>query len=115
MDSEIRLKVVFYKTKTGREPVKEWLQNLSSIEKKKIGEDIKTVQFGWPIGMPLIRKLEQDLWEVRSKLENKTARVIFSVIDDYMILLTGFFKKSRKTPKSEILLARKRLSNIRSI
>ncbi|MBN1999433.1 type II toxin-antitoxin system RelE/ParE family toxin [candidate division KSB1 bacterium] len=109
-----RLKVVFYKTETGNEPVREWLQALTREEKKVIGEDIKTIQFGWPLGMPLIRKLENDLWEIRSHLKNRIARVLFTIIDDHMILLHGFIKKSQKTPKQDIQLARKRIQDMRS-
>lgn len=47
------LRVVFYKTETGREPVRDWLVTLTRDEKKIIGVDLKTVQFGWPLGMPL--------------------------------------------------------------
>jgi len=40
------------------------LKGLSAQDKKTIGEDIKTVQFGWPLGMPLVDHLEGDIWEV---------------------------------------------------
>ncbi len=63
--------------------------------------------------MPLIRKLETDLWEVRSFLENKIARVLFTIINNNMILLHGFIKKSQKTSKEDIKLARKRISDVR--
>lgn len=51
-----------------------------------------TVQFGWPLGMPMVRKLEPGLWEVRSKLAGKIARVIFTVKDQKMVLLHRFIK-----------------------
>ncbi len=94
----MHLLVRFYKTTNGREPVREWLKALPQPERKVIGDDIKTAQYGWPIGMPLIRKLDTGLWEVRSRLENRIARVIFTVHDNRMILLHGFVKKSQKTP-----------------
>ena len=50
MTDELRLEVLFYRTHSGSEPVREWLQELSRTEKKTIGEDIKTVQFAWPFG-----------------------------------------------------------------
>jgi hypothetical protein len=55
------LSVVFFRTTTGREPVREWLKALRRQERRIIGEDIKTVQFGWPLGMPLVRKIDKDL------------------------------------------------------
>jgi len=114
MPEDIRLRVLFYKSHSGNEPVREWLQSLTREEKKIIGEDIKTVQFGWPLGMPLIRKLDSGLWEVRSHLGNRIARVLFTTINENMVLLHGFIKKSQKTPKEEIQLAKKRASDVRS-
>ena len=113
MTDEIRLRVVFYKTEVGKEPVRDWLKSLPTAEKKIIGQDIKTVQFGWPLGMPIVRKLETDLWEVRSHLPNRIARVIFTVDNDIMVLLHGFIKKSQKTPGSDLTLARKRMQTLK--
>jgi phage-related protein len=76
---------------------------------KAIGEDIKTVQFGWPLGMPLVEKIKPFLWEVRSKLPNGIARVLFTIDGNVMILLHGFIKKSQKIPKNELKTALSRL------
>ena len=93
-DSHYVLNVVFYRSGSGNEPVREWLKALPREEKRKIGEDVKTAQFGWPLGMPLIRKIQKDLWEVRTTLESGIARVFFTVDGEYMALLHGFVKKS---------------------
>ena len=104
-----KLNAVFFRTETSTEPVREWLKNLSKMDKKMIGEDIKTVQFGWPLGMPLVNSLGQGLWEVRTKLTGgRIARVIFFMEDNTMILVNGFMKKTQATPKSKLNLARKR-------
>ena len=101
-----KLDVVFYKTDSNNEPVREWLKGLVKDDKKTIGADIKTVQFGWPLGMPLVRSLGNGLWEVRSKLNNnRIARIIFFTHESNIVLLHGFIKKTRKTPVSEIKLA----------
>lgn len=113
MVNEPRLKVVFFRTLTGNEPVREWLKSLSPQDKKVIGEDIKTAQFGWPLGMPLIRKIEPGLWEVRSHISAGIARVLFTVEGDFIVLLHGFVKKSKKTPLDDLLVARKRLAQLR--
>ena len=91
-----------------------WLKSLTKAERKGIGEDIKTAQFGWPIGMPLIRKIERGLWEVRSDVKDGIARVFFTVEDDVMVLLHGFIKKSQKTPQNELNTARRRLADLQS-
>ncbi len=105
------LSVVFYRSESGNEPVREWLKELPRDDKRQIGEDIKTAQFGWPLGMPLIRKIEKDLWEVRTKLKNGIARVMFTVDGNTMILLHGFIKKSQKTPLNELRTALARLQS----
>jgi phage-related protein len=109
MTEEPSLQVVFFRTESGREPVREWLKELDAGDRKTIGEDIKLVQFRWPLGMPLVDKLESDLWEVRSRLKGgRIARVCFTVRAGEMALLHGFIKKSQKTPAQELDLARRR-------
>ena len=106
------LRVVFYRTAAGNEPVREWLKSLRRADRKAIGEDIKTAQFGWPLGMPLIRKLGANMWEVRSHLDAGIARVIFTVEGSLMVLLHGFVKKSQRTPPSDMKTARQRLADL---
>jgi len=112
-DREPVLRVVFYRTESGNEPVREWLKALPREDRRVIGQDVKTAQYGWPLGMPLIRKLEPSLWEVRSRLAQGIARVIFTVADSMMVLLHGFVKKTLKTPLSELKTARQRLAKLR--
>ncbi len=104
-----RLPAGFYRSNSGHEPVRDWLKGLAAEDRKAIGEDIKDVEFSWPIGMPLARSLGRDLWEVRSSLpRGRIARVIFCVEQGVMVLLHGFIKKTQKTPQREIDLALKR-------
>ena len=78
-----------------------------------MGEDIKDVEFAWPIGMPLCRSLGNGLWEVRSDLtKGRTARVLFCVQDGEMVLLHAFIKKTQKTPDADLELALKRRKEI---
>lgn len=104
-----KLDVVFYRTETGVEPVRDWLRELPKADKSAIGTDIKTVQFGWPLGMPLVDSLGHGLWEIRIKLmSRRIARVIFFMDGHTMVLVNGFIKKTQKTPPAELALARKR-------
>lgn len=107
------LGVVFYKTEAGHDPVREWLKSLSKEDKKSIGEDIKTVQFGWPIGMPVVKKLGREIWEVRTGLNDKISRILFAMHEENIVLLHGFIKKTNKTPKEDLNLAYKRLRDVR--
>ena len=76
MESLKRLPARFYRSDSGREPVREWLKRLKQEDRKVIGEDIKDVEYSWPIGMPLVRSMGQGLWEVRGNLTGgRIARV----------------------------------------
>lgn len=108
-----RLQIFFYRTEKGNESVREWLKELSHEDRKIIGEEIKTVQIGWLIGMPIVKKLDADLWEIRAKLDYRIARVIFTLYEKSIVLLHGFIKKSQKVPNRDLKLAKKRLSNLR--
>lgn len=104
--------VQFYMSDQGNMPVKEWLKKLTPADRKTIGDDIRTVELGWPIGMPLVRKLDTGLWEVRSDLSNsRISRVLFTVSGHMMILLHGFIKKSPKTSQNDLRTARQRMSH----
>lgn len=108
------LEVVFFRTETGSEPVRDWLRGLAREDRKAVGEDIKTAQFGWPMGMPLIRKLAGGLWEVRSRISSGITRVMFTVDGQTMVLLHGFQKKSQRTPQADLMTAKRRLAQLRS-
>ncbi len=107
------LRVVFYRLESGREPVREWLRDLDRESKRAFGEDIKTVQYGWPLGMPLVRSLGEGLWEIRTRLPNGIGRIIFLIEAEVLVLLHGFVKKSQKTPTQDLELARKRAADVR--
>jgi len=104
------LRVIFFRTAVGNEPVREWLLALPTDEKKAIGADILAVQWVWPVGKPLVDSLGAGLWEVRSSLGERIARVFFIIVNEEIILLHGIIKKSRTAPKQELDLARKRQS-----
>ena len=108
MKAERPLNVVFFKTETGNEPVREWLKGLSKEDCKVIGTNILTVQYAWPVGKPLVDNLGDGIWEVRSRLENRIARTLFAVVDQEIVLLHGFIKKTQRTPPDELTLAKKR-------
>ena len=105
-----RIEAIFFRTAAGGEPVRDWIKALTPVEdRKQVGVDIKTVEFGWPLGMPVCRALGDGLYEVRSSLSgNRIARVLFYVdAGSRMVLLHGFIKKTQRTPQSDLELARK--------
>lgn len=108
-----QVSVLFFRTELGNEPVREWLKASPRDQRQLIGAEIKTVQIGWPLGMPLVRKMESGLWEIRVDLGDTVGRVLFTIIDGVMVLLHGFIKKSQKTPSVDLALARKRRASLR--
>ncbi|MEA2905994.1 MAG: hypothetical protein QOI12_3381 [Alphaproteobacteria bacterium] len=108
-----RLPAAFYELPSGRQPVREWIKNLERADRKIIGQDIKDVEFSWPIGMPLCRSLGGGLWEVRSDLtRGRISRVLFCPVGGQMVLLHAFIKKTQKTPQADRNLALKRMKEI---
>ena len=113
MNAEPKLRVVFFRTESGNEPVREWLVGLGEDE-RRINADISVVAERWPIVLrtSLVKKLrgEGNLWEIRSRISDgkRIARVLFTIDSGEIILLHGFIKKSQKTPLKDLRLARKR-------
>ncbi|HEY2545325.1 MAG TPA: type II toxin-antitoxin system RelE/ParE family toxin [Candidatus Acidoferrum sp.] len=104
-----RVPAIFYRTEAGGEPLREWLKGLSPEDRRHIGEDIKTVEFGWPVGMPVCKPLGDGVYEVRTSLaHHRIARVLFYIDKKRrMVLLHGFIKKTQKTPDEDLELARR--------
>lgn len=111
MDDEKRLPASFYETEVGAEPVRDWLKSLTQEDRFRVGSDIKTVEYGWPIGMPTCRPMGKGLFEVRVNLtDGRIGRVLFCIHRNRMMLLHGFIKKTQKTPSQDLdtALERKR-------
>jgi phage-related protein len=90
-----RITAKFYQTLSRSEPVREYLQELATEDRKIVGRDIARVEFGWPIGMPLCRPIgKTGLREVRSTIKRgkMEARLVFAIDGSDMILLHGFEK-----------------------
>ena|SRR5579884_314087 len=104
-----KIPLVFFRTRAGSEPVREWLKELPRDERHEIGKDLLRAQWRWPIGMPLCRPMGSALWEIRTDLPTRrTARVLICVYREHLVALHGFIKKTRATPEEDLALARKR-------
>jgi phage-related protein len=114
-EQPLRIPVLFYRTAAGREPVLEWLRDLGQEDRRAIGRDLMRVQFGWPVGMPLVRSLKDGLWEIRSILPSRRiARVMLCFHENKIVALHAFIKKTQKTPGEDIDLARRRMREVTS-
>lgn len=107
--------VEFYEDSKGNEPVKDFLVDLQSkrysdksarILSEKILTYIRVLQnYGTRAGMPYMRHLDGDIWELRPQPERV---LFFSCHHGKFILLHHFRKKTQKTPKKEIDCAKQR-------
>jgi len=106
-----KIEVEFFRSNSGREYVKEWLRNQTKEDRKTIGKDIRTLQYGWPIGMPLVEKIKNRLWEIRSNIKEGIVRTFFTIDeeDDVLILLHIIKKKTKKSTKPDLTTAELRL------
>ena len=104
------MRVHFFQTRSGNESVREWLRELPAEQRRAIGEDLMVVQYRWPLGMPLVRKMGPKLWELRSSIPDGIARLFFTVWDEHIVALHGFVKKGQKTPDYELETAQRRLA-----
>lgn len=115
MTEQKRIRARFFESDLGKLPMRDWLLSLPREDRKIIGDDIATAEFGWPVGMPLCRSISgrKGLWEIRSKVSgDRIARVFFCVQGGEMILLHGFIKKTQKTPDRELEIAAKRMRGL---
>lgn len=114
MRREKPVEVLFFRTVSQREPVREFLKDLSIAEKKIIGADIRAVQWLWPCGKPLVDSLGDGIYELRSTLPNRICRVLFFQRDDGLVLLHAFIKKTRKCPPDDLGIAEKRMKEFKA-
>ena len=102
-----RVPAIFFRTTAGGEPVREWLKRLPGEDRKLIGYDIQTVEFGWPIGMPVCRPLEGGVYEVRTNLpRNRIARFVLYRQVGANGFVTCVHQKSAANTAADLRLAR---------
>jgi phage-related protein len=110
-----KVELVFFRSSTGKEPVRDWLKGLELSDRTVIGRDLMRAQWRWPVGMPLCRSMGQGLWEIRSDLPSQRISRVFICLDDgRLVALHAFIKKSAKTPEGELMLARRRQKELQS-
>lgn len=114
MENEPRkIELVFYKTASGNEPVRDWLAGLPIENRRSVGQDLQRVQYRWPVGMPLVRPMGKGLFEVRTSLPDGTiARVLFCFHGGELYALHAFIKKTQATSAADMKLARERKKEV---
>lgn len=111
-------KIIFYKDKKGCSSVLDYVEELkekrftnkdAKIKFKKIASYINLLsKRGIEIGEPYIKHLEDEIWELRPLRD----RILFTYWDNTnFILLHQFIKKTQKTPRREIKIAKSNLED----
>lgn len=109
-----RIPLVFYRSGSGKEPVRDWLKGLDPADRLAVGQDLMRAQWRWPVGMPLCRAMGQGLWEVRTELPSQRLSRVFLCLDGgVLVALHAFVKKTQKTPADELALARQRQKELK--
>ena len=108
----------FYTDQRGKKPVREYIKALSASHDKqsrktldKLHEYLDVLsKGGLSVGLPYIRHIEGEIWELRPATE----RIFFVAwTGSQFILLHNFTKKTQKTPRNEIEIAKKRLKDLK--
>jgi phage-related protein len=107
--------LIFFRTRSGAEPVRDWLKGLPLEDRREMGKDLMRAQWRWPVGMPLCRPMGEGLWEIRTNPpSNRIARVLLGVDEGVLVALHAFIKKTQKMPPPELAVAQKRLKELKS-
>ena len=101
--------VEFYTKENGEKPAKEFILSLDTKMRAKLVKLIELFEEnGNSLRMPYSEHLEDGIFEIRGKFGTDIARVLYFFYYNKRIILTnGFVKKTQKTPKSELELAKK--------
>lgn len=108
-----KLQLRFYSTAAGNEPVREWIKKLPKEARQEIGGDLRDVQENWNPGMPLVDGFGKGLWEVRSTSGKVEYGILVGIVDEQIVLLHGFVKKTKATSKADKDLGYERLAEVK--
>lgn len=86
---------------------------LPKATRQEIGADILRVQYRWPVSKPLVGSFGKGLYEIRTPIRGTIYRVLFCIVGSEIVLLHGFQKKTQKTPRADLELARIRQNEVR--
>lgn len=101
--------IEFYQLPNGKKPVEDFLDGLDTKMRAKALHSLSVLaEFGNQLREPYSKQVGNGLFELRIKFASDISRIFyFFVVDNKIILTNGFVKKTMKTPKAELDLARK--------
>ena len=103
----------FYRDTEGNVPVEGFLVSLPEKDRARIAWTINLLEeYGLQLGLPYVKHLRGKLWELRIRAGRSAYRIIyFAYVGQRFILLHGFLKKTQKTPRRELEIAERRMSD----
>lgn len=103
-----------YRTPGGADPVLEFLEDLPALHRAACEEVIGYLASGEIDNWPRHRDyLGDGIWELRVSLGRLQYRILYTVDQGVAILLEGFHKKTRQTPKRRLDVAKARRKALR--
>ena len=106
---QMQFQVEFYDTEDGRTPTQEFLDSLDDkMAAKMYGMMDILAEYGNELRKPYSEHLDDGIFEVRAKFGSNITRVLyFFYVGKTIVMTNGFVKKTQKTPKAQLELAKK--------
>ena len=106
----MKFEVLFYEKENGERPVKDFLQSLDKkMQAKLLGLFDILEEKGNELREPYSKHLEDGIFELRGKVGSDISRVLYFFYYEGKIIVTnGFIKKTQKTPRKQIKVAKER-------
>lgn len=101
--------VDYYELPDGKKPVEDFIDSLPLKMRTKAFYELALLEeYGNALREPYSKQIEDGLFELRIKFASDITRIFyFFVVNNRIILTNGFIKKTMKTPKTELALAKK--------
>lgn len=103
--------IEFYEPENGKNTIVDFLESLPKKHRAKAFWEIELLsEHGTALKEPYSKHISDDLWELRIKFSSDISRIFYFIpIKEKIVLLHGFVKKTEKTPKNEIDLAKEKM------
>lgn len=105
-------KIIVFESRRGEKPVEEFIKSLDSSTIAKVAHEIDLLEKHGPyLGMPHVKKISPDLYELRIRGKQEV-RILYGFVKNNIYLLHAFKKQTQKTPRREIDTALKRFHSL---
>lgn len=103
-------RLIYFSSSNNESYVNSFIKSLDRPTQAKVVRLVRSLeQLGPKICMPYSKPLGNGLYELRIRGKQEV-RIIYGYLNESIVLLHGFIKKTQKTPIKEINIAQKRMS-----